>query len=105
MEHSQQKEIQKKIQEGLERLAFGSVGDAVKLLFCEEISPRMLNRLDLFPVAEIKRPKGGGVEMKFFDRLRAMQCLQEFCQDHAQGSDEFYRAPQQTAGRLEENAP
>ena len=27
--------------------------------------------------------------MKFFDRLRAMQCLQEFCQDHAQGSESF----------------
>ena len=60
MEHSQQKEIQKKIQEGLERLAFGSVGDAVKLLFCEEISPRMLTGWICSPWRKLNAPKEAG---------------------------------------------
>jgi len=61
---------------GLERLAFGGVGDALGLLFIDEIpEPEYLRNLDLFCVSEIKRPKGGGVEIKFFDRLKALGVL------------------------------
>ena len=55
MEHTEQ-EKQTKLVEGLERLAFGNVTDAIKLLFCDELNTRILNKLDLFNISEIKRP-------------------------------------------------
>lgn len=34
---------------------------------------RELDDLDLFNVAEIRRPKDGMIEIKFYDRLRALE--------------------------------
>ena len=63
---------------GLERLAFGSCSDAAYLVFADELPPPdVLGSLDLFNVSEIKRVKGGGVEVKLFDRLRAIEKLSE----------------------------
>ena len=61
---------------GLERLAFGSINDAVTLACSDEFPPpQVLEKLDLFNISEIKRVKGGGVEIKFADRLKAMEKL------------------------------
>ncbi len=63
---------------GLRRLAFSSVSDALRLIYAEEpLSPTELEGLDLFMVSEIKRPKGGGMEIKFFDRIKALEKLSE----------------------------
>ncbi len=63
---------------GLRRLAFGSCTDAVKLAFSDELPPPdIINSLDLFNVSEIKRVKGGGVEIKLFDRMKALEKLCE----------------------------
>ena len=63
---------------GLKRLAFGSCNDAVYLAFAEELPPPdVIRRLDLFGVSEIKRVKGGGVEVKLADRLKALEKLHE----------------------------
>ena len=61
---------QQQIEKGLSELAFGSCSDAIKLLFMsdEEIMQR-LPKLKLINISEIKRPKGGGMEIKFFDRI------------------------------------
>ena len=32
-----------------------------------------------FSVSEIKRQKGGGIEVKFFDRLKALEKLESLC--------------------------
>ena len=48
-------ELREKILQGYERLAFGGVADAVRLLFAEEITPAAARKMDLFSVAEIKR--------------------------------------------------
>lgn len=61
---------------GLRRLAFGRINDALMLLREDAPGPEAKN-LDLFSVAEIKRPKGGGIEIKFFDRLEALTRLAE----------------------------
>ena len=63
--------------EGLAHLAFGTVQDPVRLLFCEEVPPSALKKMDLFSISEIKRPKGGGMEIRFYDRIKALQCLAE----------------------------
>ncbi len=63
---------------GLRRLAFGSCTDAVYLVFADELPPQdVIERLDLFNVSEIKRVKGGGVEVRLFDRIKAMEKLAE----------------------------
>ena len=63
---------------GLRRLAFGSCNDAIKLAFADELPPQdELDSLDLYNVAEIKRVRGGGVEVKVFDRIKALEKLAE----------------------------
>ncbi|MFR7483143.1 MAG: terminase small subunit, partial [Eubacterium sp.] len=59
------------VREGLKRLAFGEIKDAVLLLFAQEGDIlSQLPGLDLYNISEIKRPKGGGMEIKFFDRIK-----------------------------------
>lgn len=71
----QREATQKDISIGYQRLAFGCISDAVKLLFSDEISPEEIERMDLFNISEIKRKKGGDIEIKFFDRLKALEKL------------------------------
>lgn len=66
------------VKSGLRRLAFGNCGDAVTLVFADELPPsHVIEKMDLFNISEIKRVKGGGVEIKFFDRLKALEKLYE----------------------------
>lgn len=69
----------KLVKAGLERLAFGSANDAAYLVFSEEMPPpEKISSLDLFNVSEIKRVKGGGVEVRLFDRQKAMEKIYEY---------------------------
>ena len=63
------------IRAGLERLAYGRVNDAVALVFADEADGDMIARADLFNVSELKKVKGGGVEVKFFERQKALERL------------------------------
>ena len=70
--------IEKKIDDGLLQLAFGDVSEAVSLLYMsDEEALEKLPQLNLFNVSEIKRPRGGGMEIKFFDRIKACEKLRE----------------------------
>lgn len=60
---------------GLLRIAFGNADDCIRLLFCDEEPD--LSSMNLFNVSEIKRPKGGGLEIKFADRMKALALLYE----------------------------
>lgn len=94
--------VRQRVRRGLERVAFGDLRDAVRLLFCEEgPSPQALRRMDLFSVAELKRPKGGGMEIKFCDRIRAMQCLLELDEGEDEG-DSLSRAIEAGARAMRE---
>ena len=79
------------IEKGYEKIAFGGIADAVKLLFIEELKPGSVKKLDLFTVAEIKKPKGGGMEIKFFDRIKALQCLENMSRKESE-PESFYEA-------------
>ncbi len=61
---------------GYRRLAFGSIADAVRLLYMDSPSGEDLKNMDLFSVSEIKIPKDGAMEIKFFDRLKALEKLE-----------------------------
>ena len=71
----QREATQKDITIGYQRLAFGCISDAVCLLFSDEVSREEIEKMDLFNVSEIKRKKGGDIEIKFFDRLKALEKL------------------------------
>lgn len=76
---------------GYERLAFGSVEGAVRLLFADDPLSVLDSGCSLFNVAEIKRPKEGALEIKFFDRLKALEGLKAQDKQGKSVSD-FYRA-------------
>lgn len=90
------------IRAGLERLAFGSISDAVKLLFTDtaELDAKALDSMELFCVSEIKRQKGGAVEIKFFDRLRALEKLLNLSGEQEKGAAPFYKAVLEGAKNL-----
>ncbi len=96
------KTTQKDVTEGLRHLAFGDIQDAVTLLFeTEEGILSSLPSLDLFNVSEIKRQKGGGMEIKFFDRLRALEKLREIIDtDERQSCISFYEALEKSASNI-----
>lgn len=92
------KKIEDEVREGLRRLAFGEIQDAVLLLFADE--GEILNRLgelNLYNVSEIKRPKGGGMEIKFFDRIKALEKLREASDSAVSEPLSFYRALEEGA--------
>ena len=62
---------------GYQRLAFGSICDAISLLYKSDPSKEDLEGMDLFLVSEIKRPKDGSMEIKFFDRLKALEKIEQ----------------------------
>lgn len=62
--------------QGLRRIAFGRNNDAAALAFAETVTPAMIAKADLYGVQEIKCGKGM-VEIKFFDRCKALDALRE----------------------------
>lgn len=86
---------------GLRRIAFGSVADAVDLAvhFGESVDT---HSLDLFSVSEIKYTAGKGVEIKFYDRLKALEKLAEIESDaENSGALSIYEAISNSARQAE----
>ena len=79
---------------GFRRLAFGSIADAVKLILsCKNDETLDVDSLDLFSVSEIKFTCGKGMEIKFFDRIKALEALKEMSYDKNDSSSlNFYEA-------------
>ena len=86
------KNARQKAYAGYERIAFGSVNDAVRLLFDGEDFGTSAEGYDLFNVAEIKRPKEGALEIKFFDRLKALEKLELLNKSDKSNTSDFYNA-------------
>lgn len=98
-----QKNLMFKVYSGYERLAFGNIADAIKLLYTEDISDINLDNMDLFNISEIKKIKGGGVEIKFFDRIKALEKLENIRTFSAKEDNSFYSALEHSASLLENN--
>lgn len=89
------------------RLANGPVNDAVLLLRHDELSEQQLKALNLFSVSEIRQGKDGAVEIKFYDRLKALELLRGIVRDASQkeGADGLYAALERgAAGRTADGA-
>lgn len=88
---------------GLYRLAFGSVTDALRLMLCsDEMTAEDIEKLDFFNVAEIKRPKGGGLEIKFYDRLKALERLEKLGSGEENPQSSFIQALSEGAKLISE---
>lgn len=84
------------VKSGLEKIAFGGINDAVSLLFTEESDIEALKNMDFYNVSEIKRQNGGGIEIKFYDRMEAMKCLKEL-EEKGESNSPLYRALEKCA--------
>ena len=84
---------------GLSRLAFGSISDAVKLILsATSDNPPPPDTLDLFNVSEIKFTSGKGLEIKFFDRLKALEQLSKLSESALNSSAlSFYEVLERSA--------
>lgn len=69
----------------IKRLAEGKVNDAVRLAYLSEEELAKIGRLELSAVTEFKRSGNGTVELKFIDRLAALQWLAEQAGDDPRG--------------------
>lgn len=84
---------------GFSRLAFGSISDAVKLILSVNgDNPPSPDDLDLFNISEIKFTSGKGMEIKFFDRLKALEQLSKLSESSLNSSAlSFYEALERSA--------
>ena len=93
-------ELRRTVVEGYQKLALGPVGDAVRLMMAEEGDWLDYEKLDLMNLAEVKRGKGV-IELKFFDRLAALDRLAQLAkEEESQGLDRFCAALSQGAKEL-----
>ena len=77
--------------EQIEALAASRINDAVRLAFLTEEEMGLLARLALSAVTELKRNSNGTVELKFLDRLAALQWLLERAAEDPQ-AEKLYEA-------------
>ncbi len=77
---------------GYERLAFGNITDAVKLIYSDKLDDKTLEEMDLFNISEIKKPKDGAMEIKFFDRIKALEKLEQVDVGQRNDINPFYYA-------------
>lgn len=94
------KNLMYKATSGYERLAFGNISDSIKLLFCENLNPNDLDKMDLFNISEIKKPKDGAMEIKFFDRIRALEKLEQINLNSYSEKEPFYYALERSMKKL-----
>lgn len=88
------------IQAGYERLAFSSISDAIKLVFTKDLDINDIDKMDLFNISEIKRSKDGALEIKFFDRFKALDKLRELENYKKEEVPPFYKALMESAKSL-----
>ncbi len=82
-------DINQIVKTGYHRLAFSDISDAIRLLYMDSVSAETLSSMDLFMVQEIKKPKDGAMEIKFFDRLKALESLSKSCGTKEESSGLF----------------
>jgi hypothetical protein len=88
-------------EQGLRKIAFGRPNDAVRLAFTAEVTPNLVETLDLSYISEIKVGKGT-VEIKFCDRIRALEKLCEI-EDKRRGREDGYSLIEAIYGREEDD--
>ena len=68
------------------RLMSADNTDALRLVYHDDMSDREIREMNLSGVAEIKRTKDKSVEIKFFDRIKALDKFAELSDASADGA-------------------
>ena len=99
----QNKSLKQLARSGLKRLAMGNIADAVSLISMKDYDSETLKNMDLFMVSEIKRSEKGQIEIKFFDRFKALEKLNDDC-ENLENTTPFYDALMMGAETLNSDA-
>lgn len=103
-ESEKKSHLRQKLLSGVLRLSFGSINDVVKLVLRQdELTDQVIDQLDFFSVSELKKQRDGGFEIKFFDRLQALEKLEDILSREEQGdnANDFYHIISSSAAALE----
>ncbi len=74
------------------------------MLFRDEITDEEIKQLDLYNISDIKRKKGGDIEIKFFDRLKALEHLQQLSsQEEGKTATSLFSAIEKGAAALRDD--
>lgn len=84
----------------LAELAFGRANDGAALALAPPEERRDIGALDLSAVSELK-VTDKGVEIKFLDRVRALEVLCELLEDDSGGAAAFFQALEDAGGEVE----
>lgn len=79
----------------LYQLSLGAQRELVRMMFSEqELSEDVLKKMDVSSISEVKKTKDGGVEIKFFDRFKALELLLKLVREEDERSSfrQFYQA-------------
>ena len=80
----------KEIVKELRRLIKSKSNDAVKLAYLDPEQIQDIDHLDLRGVVEVKRSEKGAFEVKFVDKLKALELLEKLSQkDEGEDLDAF----------------
>ena len=97
----QRKNAEKLFLQKLGKLAFCRSNDAVKLAFLGDDALSQIDRLELGALTEFHRLSNGTVEMKFIDRVKLLELLQELIRGSAEtGAADLVSAINAAADRL-----
>lgn len=88
----------------LGEIAFARANDAVKLVVGEGMTAEEIDALELGALAEFKRGTNGAFEVKFFDRVKALELLCTLLGGGDEGSAaaEFFRSLGEEDGAWED---
>ncbi len=81
----------------LKKLLRARPNDAVRLAFLDAPQAGEIERLDLTLLSEFKRSASGVVELKFQDRLKAIELLDRLAGPGEDGAEQFFQALEQGA--------
>lgn len=86
------KATRERVIQRLYETALGRANDAVKLAYCQEPTEEEIKKLDLGAVAEFRRSNLGSVEIRFIDRVKALQALAGMLEGEGGEAEAFFRA-------------
>lgn len=85
---------------GYKKLAFGNTSDALKLMINDDVTNIPIDKMNFFNISEIKKTSNGSIEIKFFDRLKALQMIEELANQNSDDILPFYKALENSCQQL-----
>ncbi|MDP4119466.1 MAG: hypothetical protein Q8876_00195 [Bacillota bacterium] len=99
-----EKTLRDQVIDGYKKLAFGSISDCIRAMCSENMSDEELMHMDLFNVSQVKGQNGRIIEMKFFDRMKALEKLETTeSEQEKKGEPSFYKALREGVEALQKN--